>query len=117
MKKLTSILLSAIIMLTAVVGFDLTAYAGAGSYDTTAKAKSYTLGTTTTGYFSSNDNTDFLKVEHFFCKDYANERNVSLLTNCRAPLIFCKDYASECNESLLSDCRAPLIFCKDTLFF
>ena len=51
MKKLTSILLSAIIMLTAVVGFDLTAYAGA--YDTTAKAKSYTLGTTTTGYFSS----------------------------------------------------------------
>ena len=56
MKKLTSILLSAIIMLTAVVGFDLTAYAGA--YDTTAKAKSYTLGTTTTGYFSSNDNID-----------------------------------------------------------
>lgn len=62
MKKLTSILLSAIIMLTAVVGFDLTAYAGAGSYDTTAKAKSYTLGTTTTGYFSSNDMIDFLKV-------------------------------------------------------
>lgn len=61
MKKLTSILLSAIIMLTAVVGFDLTAYAG--SYDTTAKAKSYTLGTTTTGYFSSNDNIDFLKVD------------------------------------------------------
>ena len=60
MKKLTSILLSAIIMLTAVVGFDLTAYAG--SYDTTAKAKSYTLGTTTTGYFSSNDRIDFLKV-------------------------------------------------------
>ena len=60
MKKLTSILLSAIIMLTAVVGFDLTAYAG--SYDTTAKAKSYTLGTTTTGYFSSNDKIDFLKV-------------------------------------------------------
>ena len=63
MKKLTSILLSAIIMLTAVVGFDLTAYAGAGSHDTTAKAKSYTLGTTTTGYFSSNDNIDFLKVD------------------------------------------------------
>ena len=48
-------------MLTAVVGFDLTAYAG--SYDTTAKAKSYTLGTTTTGYFSSNDRIDFLKVD------------------------------------------------------
>lgn len=63
MKKLTSILLSAIIILTAVVGFDLTAYAGAGSYDTTAKAMSYTLGTTTTGYFSSNDRIDFLKVD------------------------------------------------------
>lgn len=63
MKKLTSILLSAIIILTAVVGFDLTAYAGAGSYDTIAKAKSYTLGTTTTGYFSSNDAIDFLKVD------------------------------------------------------
>ncbi|MBM0151852.1 hypothetical protein DWZ10_08305 [Segatella copri] len=58
-----------------------------------------------------------LKVEHFFCKDYASECNESLLSDCRAPLIFCKDYASECNESLLSDCRAPLIFCKDTLFF
>ena len=60
MKKLTSILLSAIIMLTAVVGFDLTAYA---DDDTIAKAKSYTLGTTTTGYFSSNDRIDFLKVD------------------------------------------------------
>ena len=30
---------------------------------------------------------------------------------------FCKDYASERNESLLSNCRAQLIFCKDTLFF
>lgn len=60
MKKLTSILLSAIIMLTAVVGFDLTAYAGD---DTTANAKGYTLGTTTTGYFSSNDRIDFLKVD------------------------------------------------------
>ena len=27
----------------------------------------------------------------FFCKDNANERNVSLLTNCRVQLIFCKD--------------------------
>lgn len=63
MKKLTSILLSAIIMLTAVVGFDLTAYAYAGDFDTTAKAMSYTLGTITTGYFSSNDRIDFLKVD------------------------------------------------------
>lgn len=27
----------------------------------------------------------------FFCKENANERNESLLTNCRAQLIFCKD--------------------------
>ena len=30
---------------------------------------------------------------------------------------FCKNYASERNESLLSDCRVQLFFCKDTLFF
>ena len=30
---------------------------------------------------------------------------------------FCKDYASERNESLLSNCRAQLILCKITLFF
>ena len=61
MKKLTSILLSAIIMLTSVAGLNLTAYAGA--YDTTATARDYVLGTTTTGYFSNNDETDFLKVD------------------------------------------------------
>ena len=27
----------------------------------------------------------------FICKDSANKRNVSLLTNCRVPPIFCKD--------------------------
>ena len=27
-------------------------------------------------------------------KDYANERNKSLLSNCRVQLIFCKDYAN-----------------------
>lgn len=61
MKKLTSILLSAIIMLTSVAGLNLTAYAGA--YDTTATARDYVLGTTTTGFFSDNDKTDFLKVD------------------------------------------------------
>ena len=61
MKKLTSILLSAIIMLTSVVGLNLTAYAGA--YDTTATARDYVLGTTTTGYFSDNDKIDFLRVD------------------------------------------------------
>ena len=29
---------------------------------------------------------------------------------------FCKDYASERNESLLSNCRVQLFFCKDTTF-
>lgn len=61
MKKLTSILLSAIIMLTSVAGLNLTAYAGA--YDTTATARDYALGTTTTGYFSDNDEIDFLRVD------------------------------------------------------
>ena len=32
-------------------------------------------------------------------------------------LILCKDYASERNESLLSNCRAQLILCKDLFFF
>ena len=54
---------------------------------------------------------------HFLCKDYASERNESLLSNCRAQLILCKDYASERNESLLSNCRTQLILCKDMLFF
>ncbi len=31
------------------------------------------------------------KNSFFICKDSANERNVSLLTNCRVPPIFCKD--------------------------
>ena len=53
----------------------------------------------------------------FLCKDYASERNESLLSNCRAQLIFCKDYASERNEILLSNCRAQLILCKDIFFF
>ena len=32
------------------------------------------------------------------CKDSANERNVSSLTNCRVQPIFCKDSASEWNN-------------------
>ena len=48
-----------------------------------------------------------------FCKDNANERNVSLLTNGRVQLIFCKDNANERNVSLLTNCRVQLIFCKD----
>ena len=30
---------------------------------------------------------------------------------------FCKENVNERNESLLSNCRAQLIFCKDTFFF
>jgi hypothetical protein len=56
-------------------------------------------------------------IQHLCCKDYASERNESLLSACRVPPIFCKDYASERNESLLLDCRVQLFFCKDTLFF
>ena len=32
------------------------------------------------------------------CKDSANERNVSSLTNCRVQPILCKDSASEWNN-------------------
>ena len=33
------------------------------------------------------------------------------------PPIFCKDSANERNESLLSDCRVPPILCKDTTIY
>ena len=46
-------------------------------------------------------------------KDYANERNENLFSNCRVQLIFWKDYANKRNERLLSNCRVQLIFCKD----
>ena len=36
---------------------------------------------------------------------------------CWHRFFFCKDYASERNESLLSNCRAQLILCKITFFF
>ena len=59
MKKLTSILLSAIIMLTATVGFNFTAYAGA--YDTVSKARNYTIGSSINGYFDSRGSNEFIK--------------------------------------------------------
>ena len=49
---------------------------------------------------------------YFFCKVNANERNESLLSNCRVQLNFCKVNANERNESLLSNCRVQLNFCK-----
>ena len=57
----------------------------------------------------------FLYRTHFIlCKDSANERNVSLLTNSRVQLILCKDNANERKESLLSVSRVQLILCKDS---
>ena len=54
-----------------------------------------------------------LNVLQIECKDNANERNESLLSDCRVQLILCKDNANERNESLLSNCRVQLILCKD----
>ena len=34
-----------------------------------------------------------------WCKDNANERNESLLSNCRVQLIFCKDTKKKIKES------------------
>ena len=48
------------------------------------------------------------------CKDSANERNVSSLTNCRVQPILCKDSANERNVSSLTNCRVQPILCKDT---
>ena len=36
------------------------------------------------------------------CKDNANERNVSLLTNCRVQLILCKDKGNRVIDKALS---------------
>ena len=36
------------------------------------------------------------------CKDNANERNVSLLTNCRVQLILCKDKGNHVIDKALS---------------
>ena len=36
----------------------------------------------------------YAEMQLIFCKDFANERNESLLSNCRVQLIFCKDFAN-----------------------
>jgi len=33
----------------------------------------------------------FAEMQLFFCKENANERNESLLSNCRVQVFFCKD--------------------------
>ena len=58
----------------------------------------------------------FLAASNLSCLLLSN-KSIFYLLVLKVEHFFCKDYASECNESLLSDCRAPLIFCKDTLFF
>ena len=42
-------------------------------------------------------------VQLIFCKDNANERNESLLSNCRVQLIFCKDNAFSQNSKGFED--------------
>ena len=59
MKKILSVLLSSVMLMSVVAGIDFSAYAG--SFDTMATAKQYTIGTTVNGYFSSNDTKDFIK--------------------------------------------------------
>ena len=57
---------------------------------------------------------EFLSVE-CFAKIMQIECRTSSLLECYAEmqLILCKDNANERNESLLSDCRVQLILCKD----
>lgn len=60
MKRAISIILSIVILLSCNIGIELNAYAG--DFDTAAKAKSYTLGSTAVGCFSSDNEIEFLKV-------------------------------------------------------
>ena len=57
---------------------------------------------------------EFLSVE-CFAKIMQIECRTSSLLECYAEmqLILCKDNANERNESLLSNCRVQLILCKD----
>ncbi|MGN1421508.1 MAG: fibronectin type III domain-containing protein [Eubacterium sp.] len=59
MKKIISILLSAIMLTTVTAEIDFSAYAG--SYDTVGTARQYNIGTSITGYFSNNDAVDYVK--------------------------------------------------------
>ena len=52
-------------------------------------------------------------INYFYrCKDNANERNESLLSNCRVQLIFCKDNANERNVSCLQIAECSLSSAK-----
>ena len=58
----------------------------------------------------------FLAASNLYCILLSNKSILNLLV-FMILLFLCKDYASERNESLLSNCRAQLILCKITLFF
>nr|WP_297061110.1 hypothetical protein [Prevotella sp.] len=58
----------------------------------------------------------FLAAFNLSCLLLSNKSILTLLV-FMILLFLCKDYASERNESLLSNCRAQLILCKITLFF
>ena len=55
----------------------------------------------------------------FFCKENANERNESLLSNCRVQLFFYKDTANREQRCKLACnlCRGAAFFYKDTMIF
>lgn len=61
MKKLISVLLSAIMLTTITAGIDFSAYAADGAYDTAAKSNIFVVGDTVSGTFSKEDITDFNK--------------------------------------------------------
>lgn len=64
MKKILSLVLSMIMALSVSASVGITAYA-AGAYDTVAKARDYTIGSTIGGTFAENSNGDFIKFTLF----------------------------------------------------
>lgn len=64
MKKVLSLVLSMIMALSVFAGVSVTAYAE-GAYDTAAKARDYTVGSTIGGTFAENSNGDFIKFTLF----------------------------------------------------
>ena len=59
----------------------------------------------------------FAKIMQGECNSKAEKRSFFRLDIAEPKLIFCKDDANERNESLLSNCRVQLFFCKGKIFF